>query len=139
MNEIKKILESAKTIAVVGISDDPARPSYSVADYLKTQGYRIFPVNPKLTQVIGEGVYKSLKDIPHKVDIVDIFRRPEAVPEVVDEAIAIGAKVIWMQEGIQDEASAEKARKAGLQVVMDKCMLKEHKQLGIAFQTGDRQ
>lgn len=115
-----------KTIAVVGISDDPMRPSHFVAGYLEAHGYTIIPVNPKLTEWEGKKCYPDLLSIPVKVDIVDIFRRSEAIPPIVDEAIAIKAKVVWMQEGIVNEEAAEKARKAGIEVVMDRCMKKEY-------------
>jgi len=115
-----------KTIAVVGISEDSMRPSHFVASFLEAHGYTIIPVNPKLTEWEGKKCYPDLQSIPVKVDIVDIFRRSEAVPPIVDEAIAIKAKVVWMQEGIVNEEAAAKARKAGLEVVMDKCMKKEY-------------
>ena len=115
-----------KTIAVVGISDDPTRPSNFVASFLEAHGYTIIPVNPKLTEWEGKKCYPDLLSIPVKVDIVDIFRRSEAVPPIVDEAIAIKAKVVWMQEGIVNEEAAAKARRAGIEVVMDKCMKKEY-------------
>ena len=122
---IESILDY-KTIAVVGISDDPTRPSNFVARFLKEHGYKIIPVNPKLTEWEGEKCYPDLLSIPVKVDIVDIFRRSEAIPPIVDEAIAIKAKVVWMQEGIINEEAAAKAQKAGIEVVMDKCMKKEY-------------
>ncbi|MFA4955499.1 MAG: CoA-binding protein [Candidatus Methanoperedens sp.] len=115
-----------KTIAVVGISEDSGRPSHFVASFLEAHGYTIIPVNPKLTEWEGRKCYPDLLSIPVKVDIVDIFRRSEAVPPIVDEAIAIKAKVVWMQEGIVNEGAAAKARKAGVEVVMDKCMKKEY-------------
>ncbi|HEX7627589.1 MAG TPA: CoA-binding protein [Candidatus Methanoperedens sp.] len=121
---IENILDY-KTIAVVGISDDPTRPSNFVARFLKEHGYKIIPVNPKLTEWEGEECYPDLLSIPVKVDIVDIFRRSEAIPPIVDEAIAIKARVVWMQEGIINEEAAAKAQKAGIEVVMDKCMKKE--------------
>ncbi len=122
---IENILDY-KTIAVVGISEDPTRPSHFVASFLESYGYKIIPVNPKLTQWEGKKCYPDLLSIPVPVDIVDIFRRSEAVPPVVDEAIAIKAKAVWMQEGIINEDAASKARKAGIEVVMDKCMKKEY-------------
>ena len=125
-DEIKSILKNYKTIAVVGLSDNPERPSFHVAEYLKSKGYRIIPVNPSAAVILGEKAYPNLKAIPEPVDIVDVFRKPEALPEITDEAIAIKAKVLWMQEGIVHNISADKARKAGLQVVMNKCILKEH-------------
>jgi predicted CoA-binding protein len=122
---ITKILASAKTIAVVGLSGKPYRASYGVTETLLSSGYRIFPVNPNETQVLGEKCYTRLEDIPEKIDIVDIFRRPEFVHEIVDAAIRIGARAIWMQEGVEDERSAERARRAGLFVIMDNCIAKE--------------
>ena len=122
---IESILDY-KTVAVVGISDDPTRPSNFVARFLKEHGYKIIPVNPKLTEWEGEKCYPDLVSIPVKVDIVDIFRRSEAIPPIVDEAIAIKAKVVWMQEGIINEEAAAKAQKAGIEVVMDKCTKNEY-------------
>ena len=122
---IESILDY-KTIAVVGISDDPMRPSHFVSSFLDSHGYNIIPVNPKLTEWEGKKCYPDLLLIPVKVDVVDIFRRSEAVPPIVDEAIAIKAKVVWMQEGIINENAAAKARKEGIEVVMDKCMKKEY-------------
>ncbi len=116
-----------RNIAVVGISDDPTRPSHSVASFLEKHGYNIIPVNPKLTEWEGKKCYPDLLSIPGSVDVVDIFRRPEFVPQIVDEAIKIKAKAVWMQEGIVNEEAAEKATKAGIEVVMDKCMMKELK------------
>ena len=127
--EIKAILKQSKTIAVVGLSDKPDRPSFQVASYLKDHGYRIIPVNPLAREILGEKSYPNLKSIPEKVDVVDIFRKGEAVPEITAEAISIGAKVLWMQEGIVHNASADQARRAGLLVVMNQCMLKEHRRL----------
>ncbi|HME32502.1 MAG TPA: CoA-binding protein [Terriglobales bacterium] len=123
---ITKLLESAKTIAVVGLTDTPTRSSYGVSHYMQSQGYRIIPVNPNITEWMGEKAYPSLLDVPEKIDIVDVFRRPDAVPEVVEQAIQIKAPVIWMQEGVVHHEAAEKARQAGIFVVMDKCILKEH-------------
>ncbi len=122
---IESILKYS-TIAVVGISDDPDRPSNFVATFLESHGYNIIPVNPKLKVWKGKKCYPDLLSIPEKVDVVDIFRRSDAVPPIVDEAIAIKAKVVWMQEGIINEEAAAKAQKAGLEVVMDKCMKKEY-------------
>jgi uncharacterized protein len=122
---ITKILASAKTIAVVGLSGKSYRASFGVTETLQTSGYRIFPVNPNETEVLGEKCYARLEDIPEKIDIVDIFRRSEFVPEIVDAAIRIGARAIWMQEGVEDEPSAERARRAGLFVIMDNCVAKE--------------
>jgi hypothetical protein len=121
------ILTQHKTIAVVGLSSNPSRPSHGVAEYLQASGYQIIPVNPNENDVLGEPSYASLDDVPRKIGIVDIFRRPEEVPPVVDAAIRAGAKVVWMQLGIANEPAAERARSAGLTVVMDACMLIEHK------------
>jgi predicted CoA-binding protein len=118
-----------KTIAVVGISDDPTRPSHFVASFMEAHGYTIIPVNPKLTEWEGKICYPDLPSIPVKIDIVNIFRRSEAVPPIVDEAMVIKAKVVWMQEGIVNEDAAAKARKEGIEVVMDKCMKKEYAKL----------
>ena len=122
---ITELLASAKSIAVVGLSSKSFRPSYGVAQYLQSAGYRIIPVNPNESSVLGEKCYVRLEDIPEKVDIVDIFRRSELAPEVVDEAIRIGARAVWMQEGVVNEEAAERARRAGLFVVMDLCIAKE--------------
>ena len=124
---ILEILQKYKTIAVVGLSSDPMRPSHGVARYLQSVGYRIIPVNPNEREVLGEKSYARIEDVPEKIEIVEIFRRPENVPQAVDSAIRAGAKVIWMQLGIEHAAAAEKARDAGLTVVMDACMLIEHK------------
>jgi uncharacterized protein len=121
------ILTKYKTIAVVGLSSNPARPSYGVTEYMQSSGYQIIPVNPNETDVLGEPSYASLEEVPQKLEIVDIFRRAEEVPPVVDAAIRAGAKVIWMQQGIANEPAAEKARAAGLTVIMDACILVEHK------------
>lgn len=118
-----------RNIAVVGISDDPERPSHFVASFMQAHGYHIIPVNPKLNEWEGIECYPDLLSVKQKVDVVDIFRRPEAVPPVVEEAIKIKAKVIWMQEGIVNEVAAAKARSAGIEVVMDKCMKKEYARL----------
>ena len=123
---IAKILNEARTVAVVGLSSRPDRPSYGVAKYLKSAGFRIIPVNPEETEVLGERAYAKLEDVPEKIDVVDVFRRPEFVPEIVDSAIRVGAKAVWMQQGVVNEPAAERARQAGLAVVMDRCMLKEH-------------
>jgi predicted CoA-binding protein len=120
-----------KTIAVVGISDDPTRPSHFVASFMEAHGYTIIPVNPKLTEWEGKKCYPDLPSIPGNVDVVDIFRRWEAVPPIVDEAIAIKAKVVWMQEGIVHEGASAKAREAGIEVVMDRCIKKEYARLKI--------
>ncbi len=124
-----KILNEYRTVAVVGASPDPERPSYKVASYLMEHGYHIIPVNPNAQEILGKTSYPDLSSIPEAVEVVDIFRRPEAVPPIVDEAIKIGAKVVWMQEGIINEEAATKAREAGLLEVMDKCMRKEHHRL----------
>lgn len=125
-NEIKKILETYKIIAVVGISEKPGRPSGHVAEYLREQGYQIIPVNPQLESWQGIKAYPDLKSIPGKIEIVDIFRKSADIPPIVEEAVAVGAKVVWMQSGIVNEDAAVYARNAGLQVVMDRCMLIEH-------------
>ena len=122
---IASLLTSAKTIAVVGLSSKMYRASFGVAEYLQEAGYRIIPVNPNETEVLGEKSYPSLEDVPEKVDIVDIFRKSETVPEVVDAAIRIGARAVWMQEGVINDAAATKARAAGLFVMMDHCIAKE--------------
>lgn len=124
---VAEILRASKTIAVVGLSANPARPSHEVAGYLQRVGYRIIPVNPNEREVLGEKAYARLEDVPEKVDIVDIFRRPEEVSSVVESAIRIGAKVVWMQLGIEDGAAAEKARSRGLAVIEDACLLVEDK------------
>jgi predicted CoA-binding protein len=124
---ITDILKRAKTIAVVGLSDSPLRPSHGVAAYLQTQGYRIIPVNPQIQTSLGEKAYPSLLDVPEKIDIVDIFRRPEFVEEVVDQAIQLKVPTVWMQEEIIHEKAAQKARQAGIFVVMDRCILLEHR------------
>jgi len=126
---IAELLRSAKTIAVVGLSDSPFRPSYDVSAYMQRQGYRIIPVNPQVKEVLGEKSYASLCDVPEKIDIVDIFRRSEFVPEIVDETIALRVPAIWMQEGVIHEAAAAQARAAGIFVIMDRCILKEHASL----------
>ena len=127
--EITALLQKYRTVAVVGISANHSRPSHQVAAYLKDHGFRIVPVNPGQKEVLGEKCYPSLKDIPFPVDIVDIFRQVEAIPAIVDEAIALGAKVVWMQLGLTEPASAAKARAAGLTVVMDHCLKVEHARL----------
>jgi uncharacterized protein len=126
-DQIAQILRNAKTIAVVGLSSSPLRPSYGVSAYMQTHGYRIIPVNPQVDVVLGEKAYASLKDVPAEIDIVDIFRRSEFVPEIVDEAIRLKIPTIWMQETVIHEAAANKARQAGIFVVMDRCILKEHR------------
>jgi len=124
---IGDLLKRAKTIAVVGLSDKPLRPSHGVALYMQQQGYRIIPVNPNLQSALGEKAYASLKEVPEKIDVVNIFRRSEFVPEVVDQAIALAVPAVWMQEEVIHEQAAEKARQAGIFVVMDRCILKEHR------------
>jgi len=126
-DEIGELLKRARTIAVVGLSDSPLRPSFGVSAYMQEQGYRIIPVNPSINGALGEKAVASLSDIREKIDIVDIFRKSEAVPPIVEEAIKLGVPAIWMQEDVVHEPSAEKARKAGIFVVMDRCILKEHK------------
>ena len=123
------VLRDSKTIAVVGLSSNRRRPSYGVSEYMQSMGYRIVPVNPRETEVLGEKAFASLDDVPEPVDIVDIFRRSEFVPEIVDAAIRIGAKCVWMQEGVMHEEAAAKARAAGLDVVMNRCILKEHRKM----------
>lgn len=129
MSVEKDVLNIGKIVAVVGLSPDSTRPSFRVADYLKRQGYTIVPVNPAVGEIMGEKCYPDLSSIEGKVDIVDIFRRSEAVEPIVEEAIKIGAKAVWMQEGIVNEKAAQTAKEAGLLVVMDRCMLKEHMKL----------
>ncbi|MBV8817220.1 MAG: CoA-binding protein [Acidobacteriaceae bacterium] len=126
---IRTLLNSCRTIAVVGLSSRRMRPSYGVSQYMQQQGYRIIPVNPRETEVLGEKAYARLSDVSEPIDLVNVFRRSEYVPEIADEAIRIGAKGIWLQEGVVHEQAAEKARKAGLKVVMDRCILKEHRRL----------
>ena len=121
------LLTKYKTIAVVGLSSNPTRPSYGVTEYMQSSGYHIIPVNPNETDVLGEPSYANLEEVPQKIEIVDIFRRAEEIPPVVDAAIRVGAKVVWMQQGITNEPAAEKARAAGITVVMDACILIEHK------------
>jgi predicted CoA-binding protein len=126
-DEIGQLLKRTKIIAVVGLSDSPLRPSHGVSAYMQSQGYRVIPVNPSIKGALGEKAVASLAEIKEKIDIVDVFRRSEFVPEVVDEAIRLKVPAIWLQEGVVHEAAAEKARKAGIVVVMDKCILKEHR------------
>lgn len=123
---IKKVLDDCKTIAVVGLSSDPSRPSHGVASYMRRRGYTVIPVNPNETEVFGDKSYPSLADVPEKIDLVDIFRRSDEAGKAVDEAIAVGAKAVWLQEGVIDEAAAARALDAGLLVVMDRCWLKDH-------------
>lgn len=123
---VKRILDECKTIAVVGLSSNPIRPSYGVSRYMQQHGYRIIPVNPNETEVLGEKAYATLRDVPGPLELVDVFRRSEDAGAIVDEAIALGAKAVWLQEGVIDEAAAQRALDAGLLVVMDRCILKEH-------------
>ncbi len=129
MEDLKDILTTSKTIAVVGLSDKPDRPSYQVASYLQGAGYKIIPVNPMITATLGTKAFRDLRAVPERVDIVQVFRRTEAVPPIVEDAIAIGAKVVWMQTGIVNETAAARGRAAGLQVVMDTCMMVAHRTL----------
>jgi uncharacterized protein len=124
---IAELLSRAKTIAVVGFSENPLRASHGVSAYMQSAGYRIIPVNPQITECLGEKAYASILDVPAKIDIVNIFRRPEFVEEVVDQAIQLKVPAIWMQEDVIHERAAEKARRAGIFVVMDRCILKEHR------------
>ena len=126
-DSIRELLERSKTIAVVGLSDSPMRPSYGVSAYMQTQGYRIIPVNPAIKGALGEKAVPSLSEVSEPIDIVDVFRRSEFVPELIDEAIRLKVPAIWLQEGVVHEEAAEKARKAGIFVVMDRCILKEHR------------
>ena len=126
-DEIGELLKRTKTIAVVGLSDSPLRPSYGVSAYMQSHGYRIIPVNPSIKGALGEKAVASLADVEEKIDMVDVFRRPEYVSDIVDEAIRLKVPAIWLQEGVIDEAAAAKAREAGIFVVMDKCILKEHR------------
>lgn len=123
---INELLKSAKTIAVVGLSDSFHRASYGVSQHMQSQGYRIIPVNPTITESLGEKAYRSLPDVAEKIDIVNVFRRSEFVPEIVEQAIQLKVPAIWMQEGVVHEGAAEKARAAGIFVVMNRCILKEH-------------
>jgi hypothetical protein len=126
---MKDILVSAKTIASVGLSSNPGKESFWIVKYLQDQGYRIIPVNPTVEEILGEKAYPDLESVPEQIDVVQVFRKPEDVPPVVDSAIKAGAKVVWMQEGIVNEEAAQKAREAGLQVVMDACMRVTHRRL----------
>jgi predicted CoA-binding protein len=129
INTLRRILKQSKTIAVVGLSANWWRPSYFAAKYMQEHGYRVIPVNPQYEEILGEKCYASLRDIPEKVDIVDCFRTSDEIPPIAGEAIAIGAKVLWMQLGVINHEAAEKARKAGLEVVMDRCVKIEHARL----------
>ena len=132
IEEIREFLLGVRTVAVVGLSPDPDRPSYSVAMYLQSNGYRIVPVRPGGGEVLSEPVFGRLADIPFGIDLVDCFRHARRVGPHVDEAIAIGARGVWLQEGVIDEAAAQRARDAGLFVVMDRCMLKDHRRAGLS-------
>lgn len=132
MSNIPELLRSTRTIAVVGLSSSPMRPSNGVSEYMKRVGYRIIPVNPNETEVLGEKCYATLEEVPEPIDMVNVFRRPEHVPAIVETAIRIGAKSLWLQEGVIHEKAAQRARDAGLEVVMDKCILKEHRKLSRA-------
>jgi uncharacterized protein len=127
MANIAELLRDSKVIAVVGLSNRRFRPSYGVSQYMQSVGYRIIPVNPNATEVLGEKAYARLEDVAEPVDIVNVFRRAEYVPDIVDSAIRIGAKAIWLQEDVVHEEAAQRAREAGLVVVMDRCILKEHR------------
>jgi predicted CoA-binding protein len=127
MDPIEKIYKESKTIAVVGASDNPKRPSYDVAKYLQGQGFKIIPVNPTLKELFGEKSYPDLLAIPGSVDVVDVFRNPDAVPAIVEQAIAKQAKVVWMQPGAENMQAAERAMEAGLEVIMGVCMMREHR------------
>jgi hypothetical protein len=124
---IGELLSRIRTIAVVGLSSDPMRPSFGVSQYMQLKGYRVIPVNPNESAVLGEKAYRTLSEIPEKVDLVDVFRRPEFVPEIVDEAIRLNIPSLWLQEGVIHSAAVQKARDAGITVVMDRCILKEHR------------
>ncbi len=133
MNHTKRLdFKKIKTIAIVGLSDKPDRPSYKVGKYLLGKGFKIFPVNPNIENFLGIKSYKTISDIKEKIDVVDIFRKSELVEPIVEEAIKIGAKTIWMQEGVINEKAAAKARSAGLTVVMNMCMMKEHKKKNLS-------
>jgi predicted CoA-binding protein len=129
INTLRRILKATKTIAVVGLSANWWRPSFFAAKYLQERGYHVVPVNPQYPEILGEKSYRSLREIPFKVDVVDCFRKSEEIPALADDAIAIGAKVLWMQLGVINQAAAEKAEAAGLEVVMDRCMKIEHGRL----------
>jgi len=129
MSTVTEVLNSSKVVAMVGLSPKPERPSYIVASYLKEKGYRVIPVNPKEREILGERCYPDLESISEPLDVVDIFRAPEEALPIVEEAVRIGAKTIWMQEGVVNQEAASLAEKAGLTVIMDKCMRKEHLKL----------
>ena len=126
-DRITQLLQQAKTIAVVGLSDNPMRVSYDVSEYMQRNGYHIIPVNPAIASALGEKSYPALSDVPGKIDIVNVFRRSVFVPDIVDEVIRLKLPALWLQEGVVDEEAAEKARQAGIFVVMDRCILKEHR------------
>lgn len=126
-DEIRDLLSKAKTIAVVGLSSDPTRPSFGVSQYMQRKGYHIIPVNPNESVVLGERAYRTLAEVPEKIDVVDVFRRPEFVPEIVEETIRLKIPALWLQEGVIHQGAAKRAQDAGLTVVMNRCILKEHR------------
>jgi predicted CoA-binding protein len=126
-DEIGELLGRVKTIAVVGLSSDPMRPSFGVSQYMQRKGYRIIPVNPNESSVLGENSYSTLSEVPENIDVVDVFRRPEFIPEIVEETIRLKIPALWLQEGVIHESAAKRARDAGITVVMDRCILKEHR------------
>ena len=130
-DKIGELLVNSKTIAVVGLSSDPTRPSFGVSQYMQRKGYRIIPVNPNERTVLGEKAYHSLSEVPEKIDIVDVFRRSEFVPGIVDEAVRLHIPALWLQEGVVHEAAARRAQEAGITVIMDRCILKEHRSRGL--------
>ena len=132
-NELKQILRTMKTVASVGVSSSEEKPSYWIFNYLKEHGYQMIPVNPTASEILGAKVYPDLASIPQKIDVVQVFRRPEDVPPVVEQAIRIGAKIVWMQKGIVNEDAAQKAEAAGLKVVMNRCMMETHQRLLSGF------
>jgi len=132
MPDVPELLRASKTIAVVGLSSKRYRPSHGVSEYMQHNGYRIIPVNPFEAEVLGEKAYANLEAVPEKIDIVNIFRRPEFVPEIVTAAIRVGARAVWMQEGVINEQAAAAAKAAGLDVIMDRCILKEHRKMLVA-------
>jgi predicted CoA-binding protein len=129
INTLRRILRESRTIAVVGLSADWFRPSYFAAKYMQEHGYRIIPVNPRYPQILGEKCYASLRDVPEKIDLVDVFRKTQDVPPIAEDAIAVGARVLWQQLGVRNEAAAARARAAGLETVMDRCVKIEHGRL----------
>lgn len=126
-DDIGRLLSTVRTIAVIGLSNDPMRPSYGVSSYMQQQGYRIIPVNPTISEALGERSYPDLSSIGEKIDLVNVFRRPEFVPDIVAESIRLKLPAIWLQEGVIHQQAAQKAREAGMSVVMDRCILKEHR------------